>query len=65
MPDGDRFFDAVLDDRLVDERQHFFRLRLGGRQEPGAETGGGEDGFADGDAHGGDRSRTAAAANIQ
>ena len=44
----DRFFDAVLDDRLVDERQHFLRLRLGGGKEAGAEAGGGEDGFADG-----------------
>ena len=52
MPDGDRFFDAVLDDRLVDQRQHFLGLRLGGGQEAGAETGGGEDGFADG-RHGG------------
>ena len=43
----DRFFDAVLNDRLVDERQHFLGLRLGGRKEAGAETGGGEDGFAD------------------
>ena len=42
----DRFLDAVLDDRLVDERQHFFRLRLGRRQEAGAEPGGGKDGFA-------------------
>ena len=39
-------FDAVLDDRLVDQRQHLFRLRLGGREEAGAEPGGGEDGFA-------------------
>ena len=44
----DRFFDAVLDDRLVDERQHLFRLRFGGREEARAEAGGGEDGFADG-----------------
>ena len=51
MPDGDRFLDAVLNDRLVDERQHFLRLRLGGRQEAGAEAGGGKDGFADGGAH--------------
>ena len=43
----DRFLDAVLDDRLVDERQHFLRLRLGRGQEAGAEAGGGEDGFAD------------------
>ena len=45
---GDRFFDAVLDDRLVDERQHFLGLRLGRRQEAGAEAGGGKDGFANG-----------------
>ena len=44
----DRFLDAVLNDRLVDERQHFLRLRLGGGQEARAEAGGGEDGFADG-----------------
>jgi hypothetical protein len=25
-----RLLDAVLDDRLVDERQHLFRLRFGG-----------------------------------
>ena len=48
MPGGDRFLDAVLDDRLVDERQHFFRLRLGGGEKAGAETGGGKDGFSDG-----------------
>ena len=47
---GDRFLDAVLDDRLVDERQHFLGLRLGGGQEAGAEAGGGEDGFANGQA---------------
>ena len=44
----DGFLDAVLDDRLVDEDQHLFRLRLGGGQEPRAEAGGGEDGLADG-----------------
>ena len=43
----DRLLDAVLDDRLVDERQHLLRLRLGGGQEAGAEAGGGEHGFAD------------------
>ena len=42
----DRLLDAVLDDRLVDERQHFLRLRLGGGQEAGAEAGGGEDRLA-------------------
>jgi hypothetical protein len=45
-PRGARFFDAVLDDRLVDQRQHLFRLSLGCRQEPGAESRGGKHGFA-------------------
>src|SRR5690606_16127759 len=44
----DGFLDAVLDDRLVDQRQHLLRLRLGGRQEPRTEAGGGKDGFAHG-----------------
>ena len=35
---GHRLLDAVLNDRLVDERQHLFRLRLGGRKEASAET---------------------------
>ena len=38
----------VLDGRLVDHRQHLLGLRLGGRQEAGAEAGGGDDGLADG-----------------
>ena len=46
-PDGDRLLDHVLDDRLVDERQHLLRLRLGGGKEARAEAGGGEDGLAD------------------
>ena len=45
-PGGDRLLDRVLDDRLVDEREHLLRLRLRGRQEAGAPSGGGEDGFA-------------------
>ena len=32
----DGLFDAVLDDRLVDERKHFFWLRLGRGKESGA-----------------------------
>ena len=52
---GDRFFDAVLDDRLVDERQHFLGLRLGGRQKAGAEARGGKDGLAHEGFHAGDR----------
>ena len=43
----DGLFDAVLNGRLVDERQHFLGLRLGGGKETGAESGGGEDGLSD------------------
>ena len=39
--------DHVLDDRLVDERQHLLGLRLRGRQEAGAEPGGRKHGLAD------------------
>ena len=39
--------DDVLDQRPVDDRQHFFRHGFGGRQEPGAEPGDGKNGFAD------------------
>ena len=39
--------DHVLDQRLVDDGQHFLRHRLGGGQDAGAETGDREDGFAD------------------
>src|SRR5215475_9254804 len=35
---ADRFFDAVLDDRLVDQREHLFGLGLGRRKETCAET---------------------------
>ena len=42
----DGLFDAVLDCRLVDERQHLFGLCLGDGQETGAQTSGREDGFA-------------------
>ena len=41
-----RFVHHVLDQRPVDHRQHFLRHGLGGRQEPGAEPGDREDGFA-------------------
>ena len=47
MPGRDRFLDAVLDDRLVDERQHFLGLRFGRRKEARAQAGGGKNGFAD------------------
>src|SRR5437899_1071159 len=38
--------DAVLDERLIHQRQHFLGLRFGGGQEAGAEPRGGEDGLA-------------------
>src|SRR5262245_18662539 len=34
----DRFLDAVLNNRLVDERQHLLGLRFGGRQESGSKS---------------------------
>ena len=48
---GARFLDAVLDDRLVDQRQHFLGLRFRDGQKPRAETGGREDGFANVGSH--------------
>ena len=42
----DGLLDRVLDDRLVDERQHLLRLRLGGWQEPRPPAGSREDGLA-------------------
>ena len=45
-PARDRLLDAVLDGRLVDERQHLFRLRFGDGQEARAETRGREDRLA-------------------
>src|SRR6185437_8452924 len=41
------FLDGVLDERLVDNRQHFLWLRLRGRQETSAKACRGEDGCAD------------------
>ena len=52
-PGGAGLLDDVLDQRPVDQRQHLLGLRLGGRQESGAEARGGEDGDADG-GHGGE-----------
>ena len=43
---GVGLFDGVLDQRLVDHRQHFLGLRLGGRQKAGAEARHGEHGLA-------------------
>jgi hypothetical protein len=38
-PGGPGLLDRILDERLVDDRQHLLRDRLGRRQETGAEPG--------------------------
>jgi hypothetical protein len=43
----DRLLDAVLHERLVDDRQHFLGHALGGGQESGAVAGDGEHALAD------------------
>ena len=43
----DRLVHRVLDQRLVDDRQHLLGHRLGGREESGAEAGDGENRFTD------------------
>ena len=50
-PDWDGFLDAVLNDRLVDEHEHFLRLRFGSRQKSCSKAGGGEHGLADRGGH--------------
>ena len=42
-----RLIDHVLDQRPVDDGQHFLRHRLGGGQDAGAEAGDRENSFAD------------------
>ena len=42
-----RLVDHILDQRLVDDGQHFLRHRLGGGQDAGAEAGDRKNGFAD------------------
>ena len=46
-----RLVDDMLDQRPVNDRQHFLRHGLCGGQEPGAKPGDGKDGFAN-DLHG-------------
>ena len=43
---GDAFLDHILDERLVDHRQHFLGLRFGRGQESRAQPRGGKDCFA-------------------
>ena len=43
-----RLFDAVLDERFVDQGQHFLRHGLGGGKEPGSKPPYGKDGFLHG-----------------
>src|SRR5690606_9619044 len=42
-----RFIDGVLDERSVDDRQHFLGHGLGGRQKSGSEAGNGKYGGSD------------------
>jgi hypothetical protein len=44
---GGRLLHRVLDQRLVDDRQHLLGARLGDREETAAETGNRENGFGD------------------
>ena len=44
---GYGLFDAVLDERLVDETEHLFGHGLGGGEKASAHAGGGEDCFTD------------------
>ena len=46
-PRGQAFLYRILDQRPVDDREHFFRHRLGGGQETGAEAGHRQNGFTD------------------
>src|SRR6185436_9306864 len=46
-PGGISLLHGVLDQGLVDDRQHLLRLSLGGWQKARAETRDGEDGFVD------------------
>ena len=45
---GDGFFDRVLDQRFVHQREHLFGRGFGGRKKAGSQAGGGDDGFPDG-----------------
>jgi hypothetical protein len=51
-PGRRRFFHRVLDKRLVDNRQHLLRARLGDREESAAEAGNREYGFSELGRHG-------------
>ena len=46
-PRGGGFLDGILDQRLVDDRQHFLRHRLRGGKKAGAEPADGKNGFPD------------------
>ena len=43
-----RFFNCILNQRFVHDRQHFFWAGFGRRQETGAHTGNGKDAFFNG-----------------
>jgi hypothetical protein len=44
---GDALFNDILNLRFVDNGEHLFRLRFGGGEEAGTESGGGENSLAD------------------
>ena len=46
-----RLFDRVLNQRFVDDGQHFLRHGFGGGQKTGAEPGDGKNGFANANGH--------------
>jgi hypothetical protein len=43
---GSGLFHSILNQRTVDDRQHFFRLGLGGRKEAGSQSGDRKNSFA-------------------
>ena len=47
---GDRFFHCILNERFIDQRQHFFRRRFRRGKEARTQACGGNHGFADFDA---------------
>jgi hypothetical protein len=59
------FLNHVLDGRLVHDGEHFLGHRLGCRQEPGTESGGRDDGFANSRVTGSHRTNLTSASSIQ
>src|SRR5258708_28911101 len=62
---GHGLFDAILNDRLVDERQHFLRLRFGRGKEACSKARRRKHGFSNGCAHERHRSRGISKSHIE